>query len=105
MNFGVALPTASGRRYLLSGILPTALSPFLLGELRQIPGVKGAYNSVLDGNGVFIATTNPRRPAGYKLHTAAQLTCSDDPVGCDHGPLLRPRGIAEHQLEDLPLGS
>jgi signal transduction histidine kinase len=72
MNFGVALPTASGTRYLLSGLLPAALGPFLLGELRQIPGVKGSYNSVVDSNGVFIASTNPARPAGYKLHTASQ---------------------------------
>jgi signal transduction histidine kinase len=72
LNFGVALPTASGTRYLLSGILPDSLAPFLSGDLRQIPGVKGAYNSVVDGNGVFIASTNPSRPAGYKLHTASQ---------------------------------
>jgi hypothetical protein len=72
MNFGVALPTPSGTRYLLSGILPDALGPFLLGELRQIPGVTGSYNSVVDGNGVFIASTNRARPAGYKLHTVAQ---------------------------------
>src|SRR5665213_470441 len=67
MNFGVALPTPSGTRYLLSGILPASLGPFLSGDLRQIPGVKGAYNSVVDGNGVFIASTNPARPAGYTL--------------------------------------
>jgi signal transduction histidine kinase len=72
LNFGVALPTASGTRYLLSGILPASLGPFLSGDLRQIPGVKGAYNSVVDGNGVFIASTNPARPAGYKLHTPVQ---------------------------------
>jgi signal transduction histidine kinase len=72
LNFGVALPTPSGTRYLLSGILPGSLAPFLSGDLRQIPGVKGSYNSVVDSNGVFIASTNPHRPAGYKLHTPAQ---------------------------------
>jgi signal transduction histidine kinase len=72
MNFGVALPTPFGTRYLLSGLLPVSLGPFLSGDLRQIPGVKGAYNSVVDGNGVFIASTNPARPAGYKLHTPVQ---------------------------------
>jgi signal transduction histidine kinase len=72
LNFGVAIPSASGTRYLLSGILPAALGPFLSGDLRRIPGVKGSYNSVVDGNGVFIASTNPARPAGYKLHTAVQ---------------------------------
>jgi signal transduction histidine kinase len=72
LNFGVALPTSSGTRYLLSGILPDTLGPFLSGDLRQIPGVKGSYNSVVDSNGVFIASTNPARPAGYKLHTPVQ---------------------------------
>lgn len=73
MNYGVALPTRSGTRYLLSGIPPATLQPFLLGELRQIPGVKGSYNSVVDQHGLFIASTNPQRPAGYRLHTAAQV--------------------------------
>jgi signal transduction histidine kinase len=73
LNFGVAIPAVSGTRYLLSGILPDALAPFLLGDLHQIPGVKGSYSSVVDGNGVFIASTNPNRPGGYRLHTAAQL--------------------------------
>ena len=73
VNFGVAVRTKSGTRYLLSGISPAILGPFLLGELRQIPGVKGSYNSVVDQNGVFIASTNPARPAGYKLHTTVQM--------------------------------
>jgi signal transduction histidine kinase len=81
MNFGIALRSPSGTRYLLSGILPDALEPFLLGELRQIPGVKGSYNSVVDGNGVFIASTNPARPAGYRLHTAAQRRALRSPAG------------------------
>jgi signal transduction histidine kinase len=81
LNFGVALPTSSGTRYLLNGILPDSLEPFLLGELRQIPGVKGSYNSVVDGNGVFIASTNPARPAGFKLHTAEQLHALRSPSG------------------------
>jgi signal transduction histidine kinase len=73
VNFGVALPTRSGTRYLLSGLPPATLQPFLLGELRQIPGVKGSYNSVVDQHGVFVASTNPQRPAGYRLHTAVQV--------------------------------
>jgi signal transduction histidine kinase len=73
INYGVALRTRSGPRYLLSGLPPVTLKPFLLGELREIPGVKGSYNSVVDQNGVFIASTNPQRPAGYRLHTAVQM--------------------------------
>ncbi len=85
LNFGIALRTASGTRYLLSGILPSALGPFLSGDLRQIPGVKGAYNSVVDGNGVFIASTNPARPAGYRLHTPVQLHALTTPSGVVQG--------------------
>jgi signal transduction histidine kinase len=73
INYGVTLPTKSGMRYLLTGLDPATLSPFLLGELRQIPGVKGAYNYVFDGAGVVIASTNPKRPPGYRLHTRAQM--------------------------------
>ena len=46
------------------------------GELTQIPGVKGAHNYVLDGNGVVIASTNPARPAGYRFHTAGPAAAS-----------------------------
>jgi signal transduction histidine kinase len=73
INYGVALPTRSGKRYLLTGIAPEALSAFLQGELEQIPGVKGAYNYIFDGRGVVISSTNPQRPRGYRLHTHTQL--------------------------------
>ncbi len=73
INFGVTLHTASGTRYLLTGLTPGLLGPFLDSDLREIPGVAGAYSSVVDGNGVFIASTNPKRPMGYRLHTKAQL--------------------------------
>jgi signal transduction histidine kinase len=35
--------------------------------------VKGSFNSVVDQNGVYIASTNPKRPTGYKLHTTTQM--------------------------------
>jgi signal transduction histidine kinase len=74
INYGQALPTASGRRFLLTGFTPTELSVFLAAELQQIPGVKGAHNYLLDGRGVVIASTNPARPPGYLFHTPAQLS-------------------------------
>jgi signal transduction histidine kinase len=73
INYGVALHTRAGTRFLLTGLPPSVLGPFLEADLREIPGVKGAYSSVLDGHGVFIASTNPARPSGYRLHTSAQL--------------------------------
>ena len=74
VNFGIVVSTRHGRRYLLQGIDPQVLGPFLLGELRQIPGVRGAFNSILDGNGVIISSTNPAHPAGYRFHTPTQLS-------------------------------
>jgi signal transduction histidine kinase len=73
INYGVMLPTRSGKRYLLTGIVPNTLSAFLQGELEQIPGVRGAYNYIFDGRGEVISSTNPTRPPGYRLHTPTQL--------------------------------
>ncbi len=72
INFGLSLNTRSGVRYLLTGFAPQALGPFLLGELRQIPGVQGAHNFVLDSGGEVLASTNPARPTGYVFHTPSQ---------------------------------
>ncbi|MGH2870169.1 MAG: sensor histidine kinase [Solirubrobacteraceae bacterium] len=73
INFGLAVPTRYGTRYLLTGFAPTVLGPFLAGELRQIPGVKGARNFVLDAKGEVLASNYPARPTGYVFHTPAQL--------------------------------
>ena len=73
INFAVAIPTPFGKRILLSGSRPAALTPFLVNELRRIPGVEGAHNYVLDGNGRVLASTNPAVPAGYVFHTPGQM--------------------------------
>ncbi len=73
VNLAVTLPTAYGRRYLLTGLAPPALSRFLDGELRKIPGVPGAHNYVLDGHDFVLASTNPARPAGYHFTSAATV--------------------------------
>ncbi len=74
VNFGFALPTRYGTRYLLTGLAPSVLGPYLVGELRQIPGVKGAHSFVLDANGEVLASTLQTRPTGYVFHTPAQLS-------------------------------
>ncbi len=74
INYGERLPTPSGTRYLMTGFPPATLSTLLQGELKQIPGVKGAHNFILDGNGVIIASTYPARPVGYRFHTPVQLS-------------------------------
>jgi signal transduction histidine kinase len=74
IDYGIAFHAPQGTRYLLIGFTPETLGPFLLGELREIPNVKGGHNYVLDGNGVVIASTSTARPTGYKFHTPAQLS-------------------------------
>jgi signal transduction histidine kinase len=81
INYGVTLPTASGKRFLLTGFTPTELSIFLAADLKQIPGVKGAHNYLLDGRGRVIASTNSQRPPGYLFHTPAQLNVLDHSHG------------------------
>ncbi len=81
IDFAVGFPTRDGFRIQLEGIEPAGLSTFIQGELRQIPGVAGAHNYALDGNGRVLASTNPARPAGYVVHTPAQLQVRHQPSG------------------------
>jgi signal transduction histidine kinase len=95
INYGLALNTRAGTRYLLTGFAPSALGPFLLGELREIPGVHGAHNFVLDGNGEVLASTNRARPTGYVFHTPAQLSV----LNHRHGEALG------HYYDQVPLAN
>jgi signal transduction histidine kinase len=65
MNFAAAFPTRFGRRILLTGFAPSALSTFISGELRKIPGVKGARSYLVDGNKTVIASTSAALPVGH----------------------------------------
>lgn len=71
--YATAITTPYGRRTLVSGIAPQVLSSFLTGELEKIPGVQGAHNYLIDGNDTVIASTNPKRPAGYRFRQPGQL--------------------------------
>ena len=73
INFATRLHTPAGARIVLSGIPAAALSRFLLAELSRVPAVRHEYHSMLDGNGVIIASTYDQRPLGYHFHTPAQL--------------------------------
>ena len=64
IDFAVPFPTPEGTRVLLTGFTPDALSSFIAGELRQIPGVRGAHNYLVDGNDTVLATTNPAATVG-----------------------------------------
>jgi signal transduction histidine kinase len=72
IDLGRVVPTAFGKRFLLSGFTPVELEAFLQGELKQIPGVKGAYDYLLDGNQKLLASTDPAHPAGSVFGTPAQ---------------------------------
>jgi len=63
INFSVPFPTRYGERVLVSGFTPGLLGVFLMSDLKKIPGVKGAVNYVLDGNGVVLASSS-NVPAG-----------------------------------------
>jgi signal transduction histidine kinase len=93
INYGITVPTRYGTRYLLTGFSPSTLGPFLYGTLRQIPGVKGAHNFVLDNNGEVLASTYPARPTGYIFHTPTQLTVLHHSSG----------SISGHYFDQVPL--
>ena len=67
IDYAVRFPTPEGTRYLLTGFPADALGPFITSELKQIPGVKGAHNYLLDGNYTVLATTNPAAPVGQVI--------------------------------------
>ena len=73
IDFAVSLKTAYGTRTLLTGFSPAALSALFSGDLREIPGVKGARNYLLDGNGAVLASTNPLIRVGQRFGTPALI--------------------------------
>jgi signal transduction histidine kinase len=81
IDFAVGFPTRYGYRTLITGFAPTLLSTFITGDLRKIPGVKGARNYLLDGNGAVLASTNPAVPVGPRLGNPAALRPSSTDVG------------------------
>jgi signal transduction histidine kinase len=58
INFAVPFPTPHGARIYVSGFRPAAIEGFLLADTRKIPGVTGARNFVIDGNGVVLAASS-----------------------------------------------
>ena len=67
IDFAVPFPTAFGNRVLVTGFAPQALGAFVTGELKNIPGVRGSLNYLLDGNGVVLSSTTPTAPVGHLL--------------------------------------
>jgi signal transduction histidine kinase/CheY-like chemotaxis protein len=85
INLAVPFPTRYGVRILLTGFSPFALSAFLTGELRRIPGVSGAHNYVIDGRNTVLASTNSAIGVGKRLDTPAQVRALSRPSGDRNG--------------------
>jgi two-component system, sensor histidine kinase and response regulator len=85
INLAVAFPTPFGTRILLTGFTPSALGPFLSGELHKIPGVKGAHNYLIDGNDTVLASNNPGISVGYRFTTPAQVQALNRSSGESNG--------------------
>jgi signal transduction histidine kinase len=95
INFAVIFPTSFGPRTLLTGFTPSALGGFLTADLLKIPGVRGAHNYLIDGNGAVLASTNPAIRVGHVFSTPAQRAA-----------LARVSGEANgHYYDSVPLSN
>jgi signal transduction histidine kinase len=94
VEFAVTFPTRYGTRTLLSGTSPRELSLLFNADLREIPGVKGAHNYLIDGANRVLASTNPATPPGYVFRSPAQLKAlgqsSGDRLGHYYDQVLLP---------------
>jgi signal transduction histidine kinase len=95
INFATRIPIRGGYRILLTGFDPRLLSGFITAELAKVPGVKGAHQYLLDGNGVVLGSTNPQRPEGYRFHTPAQIDVLTHHSG----------SIKGHYFDQVPLAN
>jgi signal transduction histidine kinase len=95
IDFATAIDTRWGRRILVTGIDPALLSAFTTRELTKVPDPQGAHHYLLDGNGVVIASTNPKRPRGYHFHTPVQIDVLTHPSGT----------VNHHYFDQVPLAN
>jgi signal transduction histidine kinase len=95
VDFASRISTPLGTRILVRGFRPDALSAFTTSDLEKVPGVNGAHHLLLDGNGIVIASTNPKRPPGYHFHTPTQIKVLTHPSG----------SVGGHYFDQVPLGS
>jgi signal transduction histidine kinase len=70
INIAVPFVTSFGNRILLTGVPPRTLAVFLTSDLREIPGVRGAHNYVIDANDAVLASTNRAIPPGHVFSPA-----------------------------------
>jgi diguanylate cyclase (GGDEF)-like protein len=93
IDYAVAFPTRYGKRILVTGFAPSALSLFLTRDLRKIPGVKGAHNYLLDGNDAVLASTNPAIPVRHVVTQPGAVSALQHQSG----------NIRGHYFDQVPL--
>jgi signal transduction histidine kinase len=94
INFATQIATPFGERILVNGVAPRSLSVLTTGELRKVPGLQGQHQLLVDGNGVVIASTNPKRPPGYLFRTPGQLQALSHQSGIVNGRYFDQVGLA-----------
>jgi signal transduction histidine kinase/CheY-like chemotaxis protein len=71
------------------------LGPFLSGELRRIPGVRGSHNYILDGNNTVLASTNPAIQPGHRFDTPSQTAALSHTSGDRNGHYYDQVGLSD----------
>lgn len=85
IDLAVSFETGFGKRTLVTGFAPGALSTFIDTELRNIPGVNGSANYLLDGNDVVLASTNPAAKVGSVIKAAGAIAALKHTAGDSNG--------------------
>jgi signal transduction histidine kinase len=70
LDFATPFSTRYGERIYVSGFPPSVLGSFLGGELRKIPGVRGAQNYLIEGTDTVLGSTNPKIPIGHQFRSS-----------------------------------
>lgn len=93
IDFAVSFPTSYGTRTLLTGFTPPTLSQFITGELKNIPGVRGSLNYLVDGNNVVLASTNAGVAVGEVLTVPGAAQGLSRPSVDTHGTYFAERKL------------
>jgi signal transduction histidine kinase len=99
-DFVVPFPTPGGERLLITGLNPTALTPFFGSELRSVPGVKGEANYLIDGQGHVVASSDSKTPLGTTL-THPTATSLRHRSGEDHGSFFQQASLSNSNWKVL----
>ena len=105
INYGIALPTAQGTRYLLTGLNPADLGTVL--DRRSAPDSRGPGRPQLcPGRQRRRAGVHESGPGGgVRIPHSGRVDRVPSLRGYCQGPLLRPGTAAEYELAHSPGGS